>query len=244
MPTLLAIDTSSNRCTVAVLAAEQVVTRSVETGQHNAQRVLPLLAEVLDAADITLQQLDAIAVMAGPGSFTGIRIGIGVAQGLGMANATPVLPLSILAVKAFAAMRMSGHTRVLVSDAARDNEVYFAAYQQSLDAGVTLLGNEQVTAPGAILVDPAYHAAGADWVTAGNGWQDRAAIQQHLGIQIAGSTTETDPDDADPGFTAADMCELARLRFLRGEAVPAEQALPNYVQETLHYVLATRHYTR
>lgn len=240
MPTLLAIDTSSTHCTVALLAAGEVVVRAVETGQHNAQQVLPLLAEVLDAADITLQQLDAIAVMAGPGSFTGIRIGIGVAQGLGMANTTPVLPLSILAVKAFAAMRMTGHTRVLVCDAARDNEVYFAAYQQSLDAGVTLLGTEQVAAPGAILIDSAYHAAGDDWVAAGNGWQDRAAIQQHLGIRITGSAIDTNPDDTDsgdtdPGFTAADMCELARLRFLRGEAVPAEQALPNYVKDTLNY---------
>lgn len=227
MPTILAIDTSSTRCTVALATASRITTRSVEVGRQNAQLVLPLLAEILTETGINLQQIDAIAVLAGPGSFTGIRIGVGVAQGLGMANNTPVLPLSNLAVKAFTALRETGEARVLVSENARDNEVYFAAYQRCAEAGVTLLGTEQVGVVTEILVDPAL-AISEDWVAAGNGWQDLALIQQRLSVNIPKLPM-------DPEFNGTDFCELARLRTLRGEAVPAEQALPNYVKDTLNY---------
>lgn len=228
MPTLLAIDTSSPRCTVALYSEERVTSRSVEVGRQNAQLVLPLLAEVLAAAGMNLQQMDVIAVMAGPGSFTGIRIGVGVAQGLGMANDTRILPLSNLAVKAFTALRQTGATRVLVSEKAKDDEVYFAAYQQCTEAGVVLQGTEQVCAAADILIDPVFAVSPKDWVAAGSGWQDPTAIQQRLGVSIAGLPI-------DPTFDCSDFCELARLRLLRGEAVSAEQALPNYVKDTLNY---------
>jgi len=213
---------------VAVLRGDAFISKTLEATPHSAQRVLPLIADLLDQAQVQLGQIDAMAVMAGPGSFTGIRIGIGVAQGLSAAHNTPVLPLSCLAVKAFTALRLSGEACVLVSEMARDTEVYFAAYRQSAAAGVELLGAEQVVVPADIRLEPSHRALSSHWLIAGNGWQAADEIQRHLGINL-----QTPP--LKPEFDSRDLCQLAALRFAQGQAVSAEQALPNYVKENMEY---------
>lgn len=228
MLTLLVIDTTSAHCTVALSRGELIIARTMESGRQNAQLVLPQLAEVLAEAKTDLQQIDAIAVLAGPGSFTGIRIGIGIAQGLGLANATPVLPLSNLALKAFSAMRESGQKRALVCEDTRDREVYFAAYHLNEKSGVTLIGIEQADAPEAIHLTADFGALDDNWVAAGSGWNSLQEVGQKLGLNTVG-------EPIDPELNCRDFCELAKLRFLRGDAVTAASALPNYVKESLNY---------
>lgn len=228
MPTLLAIDTTSARCTVLLGDGDFLISRAVESVRQNAQFVLPKIAELLAEAKKDLRQINAIAVLAGPGSFTGIRIGVGIAQGLGMANNTPVLPLSNLALKAFTAMRASGKTRALVCENARDQEVYFAAYHLHEKSGVALIGAEQADVTGNVQLAVQFGVLDDDWIAAGSGWQSLQGASTVTGLRMAGEAI-------DPDLNCRDFFALARLRYLRGEALPAANALPNYVKDTLNY---------
>lgn len=227
MNNILAIDTSLAKCTVAISTGGSLLQCSSELDRQSAQRVLPMLSELLSGAELKLSELDLITVMAGPGSFTGLRIGIGVAQGLSMANSIPAIALSSLAVTAMAAIRESSASQILVSEKARDGEVYFAAYRQSASLGVELLGDEQVAIPK--LLEMAADAPKLDaWCAVGSGWMDREEIQNSLNCVLEGGTIE-------PEVKISDLCELAKLRYAAGEAVSAEQLRPNYVKEQLHY---------
>lgn len=82
------------------------------------------------ANSITLTDIDALAFGRGPGSFTGVRIGIGIAQGLALGANLPMTGVSTLATMAQGAWRKSGATRVLAAIDARMGEVYWAEYQR------------------------------------------------------------------------------------------------------------------
>lgn len=228
MNNILAIDTSLAKCTVAISTGDSLFQRSSELDRQSAQRVLPMLSELLCSAQLKLSEIDLIAVMAGPGSFTGLRIGIGVAQGLSMANSTPAIALSSLAVTALAAIRQSSASQILVSEKAREGEVYFAAYRESEKLGVQLIGNEQVATPERLELAAEQGAHGDSWCAAGGGWADREEIQTRLDCVLKGRTIE-------PEVKISDLCELATLRNAAGEAVSAELLRPNYVKEQLHY---------
>ena len=228
MSSILAIDTTSARCTVALSNGDFLISRTVESVKQNAQFVLPQIAELLAEARQELHQIDVIAVLAGPGSFTGIRIGIGIAQGLGMANGTPVLPMSNLALKAFTVMRGSGKERALICEDARDQEVYFAAYHLNDNSGVILIGSEQAAIPENVRLTSEFGLLDDNWVAAGSGWKSMREGGAIPELCMAGEAT-------DPELNCRDFNELARLRFLQGDAVPAANALPNYVKDSLNY---------
>ena len=90
---LLAIDTTSARCSAAILLDAKIHTRCSDRERQAAQLILPMIDDLMTSVDTALAELEGIAVAAGPGSFTGIRIGIGVAQGLGMSLSIPLLAL-------------------------------------------------------------------------------------------------------------------------------------------------------
>lgn len=229
MPNLLVIDTSSATCAVALSTSDTYSSRSSSVPRHAAQHILPMVSEVLLEADCPIAQLDGIAVMAGPGSFTGIRIGLGVAQGLSMANATPVLGLSSLAVAALAALtEASGPDIALVSEKARDDEVYFACYRRSQALGVELLGIEQVGLPGELILSDAAGRAADDWLLVGGGWQQREAIGAALQVTLPAQVSN-------PDCEIRQLATLAALRFAQGEAMAAELVTPNYVKESMQY---------
>ena len=100
MPTLLALDTSTEACSVALLHDGRRFSRHEVIPRLHAKRLLPMVQELLDEAGIALGAVDAIAFGRGPGAFTGVRIAIGVVQGLAFAPDKPVLPISYLAVMA------------------------------------------------------------------------------------------------------------------------------------------------
>jgi len=90
-------------------------------------------------AGIEQQELDAIGVISGPGSFTGMRIGVAIAQGLGFANNTPVVPVSSLAACAYSAFEAEGGNDWLVAMQARVDEVYCAGFNCSAETGIECL---------------------------------------------------------------------------------------------------------
>ena len=227
MNTILTIDTSSTNCAVALQHSDVLLERVSEAQRQSAQRVLPMISELLLDAEIGLSDIDLIGVVAGPGSFTGVRIGVAVAQGLSLSAAIPVVPLSSLALLAIAAVSESSFDRVLVSEEAREGELYFAAYQCSDRQGVELVGREQVALIedlDALPVD----SKGASWFLAGSGWERQTEILQHLRC-----TAAAEPQT--PVIGNRLIAKLALLRFNCSEAVDAAALRPNYVKEQLDY---------
>ena len=112
MSTLLALDTATEACSVALLHDGKVTSHYEVIPRLHAQKLLPMIQQLLADAGTTLQAIDAIAFGRGPGAFTGVRIAIGVVQGLAFALDRPVLPVSNLAVLAQRALREHGATQV------------------------------------------------------------------------------------------------------------------------------------
>jgi len=105
-PTLLAFDTSAAHCAAALLRDGQIVASAHEDmAKGQAERLMPLLQEVLDAGGVTYQDLDAIGVGIGPGNFTGIRISVAAARGLALSLGVPAVGVSTLEAQAIGVPR-------------------------------------------------------------------------------------------------------------------------------------------
>ena len=133
MSTLLALDTATEACSVALLHDGKVTSHYEVIPRLHAQKLLPMIQTLLADAGVELSAVDAIAFGRGPGAFTGVRIAIGVVQGLAFALERPVLPISNLAVLAQRAHREHGATQVAAAIDARMDEVYWGCYRE--DAG-------------------------------------------------------------------------------------------------------------
>jgi len=212
---ILALDTSTEACSVAVWADGNVVER-FETGNQHSDLILPMVQAVLGEAGLALTQLDAIAFGRGPGSFTGLRIGAGVAQGLAFGANLPVVPISSLAALA----QDVDAPRVLAAFDARMGQIYFGAYVRNDRGLVELAGVEQVIAPAGIPLPE-----GEGWVGAGSGWdQYHALLSARLGEHVARWQRQVCP-------RARFVAELAVAAYRAGQAVAAELALPVYLRD-------------
>jgi tRNA threonylcarbamoyladenosine biosynthesis protein TsaB len=131
-----------------------------------SQLLLPWIEEILINADISLHDLDAIAIGVGPGAFTGIRLGLAVAQGLAISSRLPVLPVAsldaIASQLALSPQFRSSHASIFaVAVDARMDEIYWAKYQTS-DLGLpTRLGDIQLTKPEKIELSGVQFIAGS-----------------------------------------------------------------------------------
>ncbi len=138
---LVAFETSSDTLSVAVTRGETTAAEEVaDAGQKNSELTLPLMHKLLAAASLTLAEIDLVAFGQGPGSFTGVRIACGLAQGLAFGLGKPVIGLpstQVLAAQAAHENADDQHALVIVAIDARMGEVYFAAYQrdESTDTG-------------------------------------------------------------------------------------------------------------
>lgn len=217
---ILAVDTATEACSAALLVGDKLFSRWEEAPRDHTRKILPMVQAVLEDAGISLSDLDAIAFGRGPGSFTGVRIGISVAQGLAFGAGVPLIGISTLAAMAQGAYRLDGAEQVLTAIDARMNEVYFGRYEL-IDGRMQLVGDEVVSEPVA-LVDVRGKLAGP--VTCvGTGFETYGDTLSGLADELAESQVR---------FPAAeDMLPLARAAWLAGEAVPVEQATPVYLRD-------------
>jgi tRNA threonylcarbamoyladenosine biosynthesis protein TsaB len=128
---LLAIDTATENCSAALWVDGKIFHRSTIQPRLHAELILPFIDELLLESKIKKQAIDGIVVGQGPGAFTGVRIGVGVAQGLALALDIPVVAVSNLETLAFAAYHQLNTDKdaiVLVATDARMKEVYWAKY--------------------------------------------------------------------------------------------------------------------
>ena len=239
-PTILAIDTSTERLGVALLHGEVCVYRHLQLGTGHANQLLGLVEELLQECGIDRAELDAIAVCRGPGGFTGLRIAIGVAQGLALALDRPVVPVSGLRVLAAAASGFAGPPAVTgdtvprpvvaVIDA-RMGEFYAAAWKDAAAAwaGAAPLFPEALLKPQTLIqqagqfVGPGVIALAAAVGSAKAPFPDESAGYGRpllMGAEVAA----TWPD-------ARILALLGRQGLLAGEGVPAEAAQPVYLRD-------------
>ncbi len=212
---LIALETSTEYCSLAVSRGAQLFERSFHAAQRHSELALPCLRELLQEAGLDMHAIEGIAFGAGPGSFTGLRIACGLAQGLALARNLPVAGIGTL----LALAENSGADKVIACLDARMGEVYHGTYRKS---GGTWI---EMHAPG--LYHPAAVPAveGTGWVACGSGFRVHAAA---LAQRYQGALARTDPD-AVPNATA--MLRLARKIFAAGQGVDAAAAVPLYVRD-------------
>ena len=128
---ILAIDTALEACSAAVLDTEQAAT-SVHESQPmvrgHAEGLMPMIARVMERAELDFAALDRIAVTTGPGSFTGLRVGIAAARGIALAAGKPVVGLTTLAAYAARLVAADDTLPVVVAIDARHDHVYLQVF--------------------------------------------------------------------------------------------------------------------
>jgi tRNA threonylcarbamoyladenosine biosynthesis protein TsaB len=212
---LLALDTSTEYCSVALLRDEELTHREAHAVQRHSELILPMIEDLLVASGFELGQLDGIAFGAGPGSFTGLRIACGVAQGLAFGTGLPVVPVGTLAALA----QEAGAPRVIACLDARMGEIYHAAYRR--DGGHWT----EVAAPGVGRAQSAPLLEGEGWFGCGSGFAVYAdALAKRYGRQLDGIAAELHPH-------ARSIARLAGPVLAAGGGLPAEHAAPIYVRD-------------
>lgn len=215
---LLAIETATDTCSVALLCDGTQQELFEHLPRRQTERVLPMVDELLAAAGVALASLDAIAFSQGPGAFTGVRVAVSIAQGLGFAADVPLLGVSTLACTAQAAASAHGAGHWLVAQDARMGELYVGQYRLvEGEQAVQACAADVLLGPEALPDLPA-----GDWRGAGSGalYLDTLRVRwSSLGDWFAGI-----------GPRAGAMLPLAQAALQRGEAVAAEQARPVYLR--------------
>ena len=217
---ILAIDTATEACSAALLNDGALSAHFEICPREHTQRILPLVQEVLNESGASLTGLDALAFGRGPGSFTGVRIGIGIAQGLALGAELPMIGVSTLATMAQGAWRKTGATRVLAAIDARMGEVYWAEYQRDEQGVWHGEESEAVLKPEA--VRERLQQLEGEWATVGTGWQAWPDMATGCGLTLADGEIEL-PD-------AQDMLPLACHLFTVGKTVAVEHAEPVYLR--------------
>jgi len=221
---LLALDTSTERLSLAVQNGAEVHTHEAAGGAQASGQLIAALYHLLAQAGLSLDQLDALVFGRGPGSFTGVRTACAVAQGLAFGaragRGLAVLPVDTLLAVAEDAHARYGCTRVVAVLDARMDEVYCARYERD-QHGWRARGELAVLAPEAVEVPP-------DWVLAGN-------AQAAYGTRLGGGAEHL---FAQP--RAAALLRLAPALLLQGLGCTAADALPLYVRDKVAQTTAER----
>lgn len=145
---ILGLETTTTLCSVAVWDGQQYFEAVTETPRSQSKSILPMVAEVLTTADLSMNDVDAVACARGPGSFTGVRIGIGVAKGLAFGQDIAIIPVSPLQAIAYQAIKQqcdnnSLQTTITAVMDARMGELYAAEYR--INNGLPqLVGDERL----------------------------------------------------------------------------------------------------
>lgn len=231
-PTLLALDTATDRLAVGLLAPGGRWAVDEAGGQAASARLLPLLMGLLAQADLTMPQVQAVAFGQGPGAFTGLRTACAVAQGLAFANTTPVLPIDSLLIVAEDARAQATQAGEAVDGMwwvamdARMDEAYAAAYHHGADGWTVQVAPQLWTLPA--LADA---------------WQATPPLR------VAGSAIDAFTDRLPwgearrwPACTgrAAALLRLAEAAWARGAGMAAESALPLYLRDKVALTTAER----
>lgn len=212
---MLAIETATEACSVALLNGDRRLQR-LETGARiHAEALLPWIRELLGEGGLAYQDLDGIAVDRGPGGFTSLRLGLGVAQGIGLACDLPARPVSSLAALAQAARPDGYRGRMLAALDARMGEIYACWFEFGNDRPEAI-GQEILCSPGALAP-----LDGESFLAAGNAFSSYAGeLRASLGEALARIDAEARPT----ALAVADIAPYAA-------SVAARELEPTYLRD-------------
>ncbi|MEW6981848.1 tRNA (adenosine(37)-N6)-threonylcarbamoyltransferase complex dimerization subunit type 1 TsaB [Colwelliaceae bacterium 6471] len=220
----LALDASTEACSVALIYDNKIYSRYEFSPQSHSLLLLPMVDSVLTEANCKLQQLDGLIFGQGPGSFTGVRIGVGVAQGLAFSANLKVVGVSTLQAMAQRAYALHQQTKVIAAIDARMSEIYTGLYQLDATNIMQPVQAEVVIPPAAAVKH--YHNV-KDACGVGTGWD---AYSEHL------SSLKTNLGSPEILFPHAEnMLTIGQAKFTNGLGVSAELAQPVYVRDTVSW---------
>ena len=212
---VLALETSTEYCSVALWLDGAVIGRCELVGQRHSELLIAMLDGVLQDSGFRIQDMDGIAFGMGPGSFTGVRIACGAAQGLAFGANLPVAGICTLQALAEA----SGKPHVIAALDARMGEIYHAAYEKRDGAWIT------VSEPRLCKPEDAPLVQGDGWFGAGSGFAMHGkTLSERYAGQLQGADGSAVPQ-------AAAIAALGAVRFVHGRGVDAAEALPLYLRD-------------
>ncbi len=232
MTRILAIDSSTEACSVALQNDGEIVSRFELAPRKHAELLLPMVDSTLTQADISLSDLDAIACCVGPGAFTGLRIAISVAQGLAYAAKLPCIGVSSLQILAAEAFYQSDALICLSSIDARMQEVYFAGFKRGEQGVPTEIHSQQVIAAEKIELNPLLlteigttNSLTSNLIKVGTGWQEYqySAILDSAGLYLEQVKYPN----------AEMMLPIALAHFQNGELLKPEFLQPVYLRNNV-----------
>jgi tRNA threonylcarbamoyladenosine biosynthesis protein TsaB len=228
---LLAIETATESCSVALLSGERLFARSELAPRRHAELLLPMCDEVLAEAGLARRALNAIAFGCGPGAFTGVRLAVSAAQGIALALDLRVVPVSSLAALALQAPD-NGAPILAVIDA-RMGEIYAGWYRRTMSGLVESFAPEAVVHAGdlALATTAACNVIGSGWATY------RDVLRERLASAPLWAEGDCYPQ-------AVDIAQLAAPVVRAGEALAPEQALPVYLRDKVALTLAEQRNAR
>jgi len=215
---LLAFETSSRIGSVALETPAGVLVRELGSPREQTERLLAITDELLALARVELESLACIAFGRGPGSFTGLRVSVAVAQGLAAVTGVPLLPVSSLLGLAERARREAGCRRALVCVDAHMGEVYFAV-AECRGGTVEIVGGERLGRPAEVVAPE-----GSDWCAVGSGL---AAYAEPL----AGVIRAAEQVLPELVPSAESLLPQAKRDLAAGRAASPSAALPVYLRE-------------
>jgi len=220
MPTLLALDASTEACSCAVLHNAEVVEHYEMVPRQHTRLILPMIDRLMATCGVRFADLDAIAFGKGPGSFTGLRIAAGVAQGLAFAADLPVLPVSTLAAVALQSAA-DDDTLVLSCLDARIDEIYWGWYHVK-NGAPALLGEERLSRPEAVPAELPFRHGQVQ--IAGNGLLYRERLSPSLLADIAVCKPELLP-------RSSAIVRIAAKLWQDGSTIAPESVNPVYLRD-------------
>ena len=214
---ILAIETATEACSAALAIDDTLIERFEIAPRRHTQLILSMIEAIMNEADIKVSDLDAIAFGQGPGAFTGVRIAMGVIQGLAFAHDTPVIPVSTLA--ALAQHVAKDHDCVAAAIDARMQEIYWGLFKKN-DSGIMEAVSEEVVCAAndvKLISDEIWFGAGSGWDT----YSDE--LSSKFDSNLSGSDGKLFP-------SAIDVLALAKPVYLENKMISVEQASPVYLK--------------
>ncbi|MFC4727809.1 tRNA (adenosine(37)-N6)-threonylcarbamoyltransferase complex dimerization subunit type 1 TsaB [Coralloluteibacterium thermophilus] len=232
---LLAIETATEACSVAVAVHGAVIERFEIAPRRHAELVLPWAEALLAEAGVRRSELDAVAVGRGPGAFTGVRLAVSIAQGIALALDRPVVPVSTLAVLAMRAKAVAEAPPgpVLAAIDARMGEIYAGVFAPDAAGLMRARDVERVGAPDALQLPDGFEGIGVGTgFAAGEG-----ALRARLGTALQACDPEALPH-------AGDLARLALAAFVEGGAIAPERVEPAYLRDKVALTAAEQRAAR
>jgi tRNA threonylcarbamoyladenosine biosynthesis protein TsaB len=227
---LLAIDTSSVACSVALAVDDTVCERHEERAREHTRLLLPMVRDVLAEGGLAPEQLDAIVLGNGPGSFIGMRIAASVAQGLAHGAGLGIVPVSSLAAVAAQVFEESEATEVVVAQDAHMSEVYLGAFRRGPENEPADLFPERLQTQ--TLIEDLTPELAASRVAAGFGWE------RYPGLAAANATVIGQHSNVQHP-RARYLLALGVAAMVRGAAIRPQDLVPAYLRSKVAQKPAT-----